>query len=163
MRTCLLPPGGCSGSPIPRIAYTPGEVAVWDTVLRQLQGMFPQYACKEVSERGSAVQQAGSDAGHCCGAGHWGNCCWQGLLLKCKLPRPPCAALPLPCTPQFLRSWPLFEFREGEVPQLEDLSQVLRQSTSFQIRPVAGLVSTRRPCRLLLRRCCSTGPADLYP
>lgn len=44
---------------------------------------------------------------------------------------------------QFLRCWQLFDFREDEVPQLEDLSLVLQQQTGFRIRPVAGLLHPR--------------------
>lgn len=39
---------------------------------------------------------------------------------------------------EFLCCFPLFGFREDEVPQLEDLSAVLRGTTGWQIRPVAG-------------------------
>lgn len=38
----------CSGEPIPRIEYTPDEVAVWGTVLPQLKELIPRHACKEV-------------------------------------------------------------------------------------------------------------------
>ncbi|EFN54228.1 hypothetical protein CHLNCDRAFT_24756, partial [Chlorella variabilis] len=78
------------GEPIPRIEYTPDEVAVWGTVLPQLKELIPRHACKE-----------------------------------------------------FLRCWQLFDFREDEVPQLEDLSLVLQQQTGFRIRPVAGLLHPR--------------------
>lgn len=44
---------------------------------------------------------------------------------------------------QFLRSWELFGFSPDEVPQLEDLSGVLRRATGWQIRPVAGLLHPR--------------------
>jgi len=37
----------CSGDPIPRIDYTPEEVAVWGTALANLKGMYPKHACKE--------------------------------------------------------------------------------------------------------------------
>lgn len=35
------------GDPVPRIDYHPEEVAVWGTVLEQLEGLFPQHACRE--------------------------------------------------------------------------------------------------------------------
>lgn len=60
---------------------------------------------------------------------------------------------------EFLRAFPLFNFREEEVPQLQDLSmvwcdsvmvvsftfstQVLQEQTGWQIRPVAGLLHPR--------------------
>lgn len=37
----------CSGTPIPRVEYTPAEVATWGTALAKLKAMYPQYACKE--------------------------------------------------------------------------------------------------------------------
>ncbi|CAL8468777.1 g8318 [Coccomyxa elongata] len=44
---------------------------------------------------------------------------------------------------EFLRCLPLFDFSEDVVPQLEDLSQILRRETGWQIRPVAGLLHPR--------------------
>mmetsp|Transcript_38558 Transcript_38558/g.122227 ORF Transcript_38558/g.122227 Transcript_38558/m.122227 type:complete len:276 (+) Transcript_38558:692-1519(+) len=78
------------GSPIPRVSYTPAEVATWSTALRRLTPLHDQHACKE-----------------------------------------------------WLRNAPLFGFREGDVPQLEDVSAVLKAATGFQIRPVAGLLHPR--------------------
>jgi phenylalanine-4-hydroxylase len=37
----------CSGTPIPRVEYTPAEIATWGTALSKLKAMYPQYACKE--------------------------------------------------------------------------------------------------------------------
>jgi hypothetical protein len=36
-----------SGEPIPRIEYTPSEVAVWGDALSNLERLFPSHACKE--------------------------------------------------------------------------------------------------------------------
>lgn len=44
---------------------------------------------------------------------------------------------------EFLRCFPMFDFREDEIPQLEDLSQILQRTTGWQIRPVAGLLHPR--------------------
>jgi hypothetical protein len=41
------PPPRASGDSIPRINYTPEEVAVWGTALRELQRLFPASACRE--------------------------------------------------------------------------------------------------------------------
>lgn len=46
------------------------------------------------------------------------------------------------CT-QFLENFPKFGFREDEVPQLEDLHQLLKGLTDWNIRPVAGLLHPR--------------------
>ncbi|KAL4429618.1 hypothetical protein ABPG77_008667 [Micractinium sp. CCAP 211/92] len=46
------------------------------------------------------------------------------------------------CT-EFLHSLPLFGFRRDEVPQLDELSNVLLSHTGFRIRPVAGLLHPR--------------------
>lgn len=37
----------CRGEPIPRIDYTPEEVAVWGTALSKLKALFPSHACAE--------------------------------------------------------------------------------------------------------------------
>ncbi|KAK9915267.1 hypothetical protein WJX75_006868 [Coccomyxa subellipsoidea] len=78
------------GDPIPRLEYTSEEVHVWNTVLRELRGLYPDGACAE-----------------------------------------------------FQRCFPLFDFKEDVVPQLEDLSQILKRETGWQIRPVAGLLHPR--------------------
>eukprot|EP00891_Asterochloris_glomerata_P001106 jgi/Astpho2/1106/fgenesh1_pm.00020_%23_3_t len=44
---------------------------------------------------------------------------------------------------EFLSNWPKFDFKEDEVPQLEDMSRILKQHTGWQIRPVAGLLHPR--------------------
>jgi phenylalanine-4-hydroxylase len=44
---------------------------------------------------------------------------------------------------QFLDTFPLFNFRPDVVPQLQDMSEVLRQRTGWTIRPVAGLLHPR--------------------
>lgn len=36
----------CSGDKIPRIEYTPQEIATWATVWDALTGLYPKYACK---------------------------------------------------------------------------------------------------------------------
>eukprot|EP00775_Hariotina_reticulata_P012296 gene12296-12432_t len=37
----------------------------------------------------------------------------------------------------------MFNFREDEVPQLQDISDTLQQATGWQVRPVAGLMHPR--------------------
>lgn len=44
---------------------------------------------------------------------------------------------------QYLESVDFFGFTADEIPQLEDMSAVLQQTTGFQIRPVAGLLHPR--------------------
>lgn len=94
---------------------------MWGTALRQLRNLFPQHACKEVCRRRTCLDP------------------------RSPPPHAACPTTPLPAHPpsppsQFLRCWPLFDFREDTVPQLEDLSAVLQATTGFRIRPVAGLV-----------------------
>jgi phenylalanine-4-hydroxylase len=43
----LLSVSSGRGQPIPRIEYTPEEVAVWGTALSKLKALFPSHACKE--------------------------------------------------------------------------------------------------------------------
>ncbi|KAI8464705.1 MAG: aromatic amino acid hydroxylase [Monoraphidium minutum] len=78
------------GDPIPRIEYTPEEVAVWGAALRELQRLFPGAACRE-----------------------------------------------------FLQTYPLLGFREDEIPQLQDISDVLASTSGWRVRPVAGLMHPR--------------------
>ncbi|KAL3160002.1 hypothetical protein ABBQ38_010389 [Trebouxia sp. C0009 RCD-2024] len=44
---------------------------------------------------------------------------------------------------EFQRNFPMFNFRQDEVPQLEDMSRILKSATGWQIRPVAGLLHPR--------------------
>lgn len=44
---------------------------------------------------------------------------------------------------EYLRNFPFFNFKESEVPQLEDMSRILKDATGWQIRPVAGLLHPR--------------------
>ncbi|KAL4458367.1 hypothetical protein ABPG75_013232 [Micractinium tetrahymenae] len=53
------------------------------------------------------------------------------------------ALFPQHACKEFLHSLSLFDFRQDEVPQLEDLSRVLQRHTGFRIRPVAGLLHPR--------------------
>ncbi|KAF5842433.1 aromatic amino acid hydroxylase [Dunaliella salina] len=76
-----------SSGPIPRVEYTPEEVATWTHVLSKLKDLFPDHACQ-----------------------------------------------------QYLSSFPYFNF-QGD--QLEDISQVLKSRTNWQVRPVAGLLHPR--------------------
>jgi phenylalanine-4-hydroxylase len=63
--------------------------------------------------------------------------CWGTVLRKLKKLHAKHACK------EYLRSYPEFDFREDVVPQLEDLSQILKQTTGWQIRPVAGLLHPR--------------------
>lgn len=78
------------GDPIPDVDYSPEEVAVWGTALRELERLFPTAACRE-----------------------------------------------------FLRTFPLFRFRQDEIPQLQAVSDVLTATSGWKIRPVAGLMHPR--------------------
>lgn len=109
-----------SGDPIPRIEFTEEEVKTWGVVYRELNKLYPTYACRE-----------------------------------------------------YLKNLPLLskycDFREDNIPQLEDVSRFLRgrfaltkkdpqmttknnnrnyicifpERTGFTIRPVAGYLSPR--------------------
>ncbi|GBF97155.1 chloroplast phenylalanine hydroxylase [Raphidocelis subcapitata] len=78
------------GEPIPRIDYSPEEVAVWGLALRELRRLFPTHACAE-----------------------------------------------------FNHTLPLLDFREDEIPQLQDISDALTAASGWKIRPVAGLMHPR--------------------
>ncbi|EFJ43480.1 hypothetical protein VOLCADRAFT_96350 [Volvox carteri f. nagariensis] len=51
--------------------------------------------------------------------------------------------LPRHACKEYLRCLPLFNFRPGKVPQLEEMNRVLRSTTGWNIRPVAGLMHPR--------------------
>jgi hypothetical protein len=53
------------------------------------------------------------------------------------------ALYPTHACKEFLHNWELFDFRDDVVPQLEDVSAVLKARTGWQIRPVAGLLHPR--------------------
>ena len=44
---------------------------------------------------------------------------------------------------EYLDSLPLFGFQPNRIPQLQELSEVLKSKTGWQIRPVAGLLHPR--------------------
>jgi len=62
---------------------------------------------------------------------------WGTALSKLK------ALFPTHACKEFLASYHLFDFREDEVPQLQDISDTLKESTGWQVRPVAGLMHPR--------------------
>ncbi len=138
------------GEPIPRIEYLPEEVATWGLVLGQLEALFPQHACTEVGWVTPGCHAAcwtAVQGTRVCGA-LWPPCCCFRLQRIAALPPGPAQPLLhacnrlafLPFSLQFLHSLPLFGFRQDEVPQLDELSNVLLSHTGFRIRPVAGLV-----------------------
>jgi phenylalanine-4-hydroxylase len=82
------------GEPIPRIDYTPEEVATWGAVYDKLTSFLEEHAC-----------------------------------------------------PEYLRILPLLNahccYNRDTVPQQDDISRFLHRRTGFQLRPVAGLLSSR--------------------
>ncbi|TSK13452.1 Tryptophan 5-hydroxylase [Bagarius yarrelli] len=82
------------GEPIPRIEFSEEEVKTWGVVFRELNKLYPTYACRE-----------------------------------------------------YLKNLPLLtkycDYREDNIPQLEDISRFLKERTGFTIRPVAGYLSPR--------------------
>ena len=53
----------------------------------------------------------------------------------------------------FLNSYPLFNFTPDTIPQLQDLSDILKRTTGWQIRPTAGLLHPRDFLAGLAFRC----------
>lgn len=44
---------------------------------------------------------------------------------------------------EYIASFPIFDFTKNRVPQLQELSEILKERTGWQIRPVAGLLHPR--------------------
>ncbi|XP_048164294.1 tryptophan 5-hydroxylase 1 isoform X1 [Corvus hawaiiensis] len=82
------------GDPIPKIEFTEEEIKTWGTVYRELNNLYPTYACREYLKNLPLLSK------HC-------------------------------------------EYREDNIPQLEDVSRFLKERTGFTIRPVAGYLSPR--------------------
>ncbi|KAM9402444.1 LOW QUALITY PROTEIN: tyrosine hydroxylase 2 [Salvelinus alpinus] len=78
---------------LPRVEYTPEEVATWREVYRTLRTIYPDLACRQFL---GGLQQLERE----CGYG-------------------------------------------DNIPQLREVSAFLKEKTGFQLRPVAGLLSTR--------------------
>jgi len=62
---------------------------------------------------------------------------WRTAFLRLK------ELYPLHACKEYNQSFAEFGFSEDVVPQLEDVSQVIRDATGWQIRPVAGLMHPR--------------------
>ncbi|KAF6264826.1 Biopterin-dependent aromatic amino acid hydroxylase-domain-containing protein [Scenedesmus sp. NREL 46B-D3] len=62
---------------------------------------------------------------------------WGTALTKLR------ALFPSHACKEFNAALPKFGFREDEVPQLQGISEVLQQSSGWQVRPVAGLMHPR--------------------
>uniref|UniRef100_A0A914WIJ3 phenylalanine 4-monooxygenase n=1 Tax=Plectus sambesii TaxID=2011161 RepID=A0A914WIJ3_9BILA len=82
------------GEKIPRVEYTPAEVATWKVIYEQLVHLYPTHACKEFNYIFPLLQQ---------------NC----------------------------------GYNANNIPQLQDVSDFLKDCTGFTLRPVAGLLSSR--------------------
>ena len=62
---------------------------------------------------------------------------WKQVMSKLK------ELLPLQACNKYLKVFPLFEFDENEIPQLEDVSKLLYSTSGWKIRPVSGLLHPR--------------------
>jgi phenylalanine-4-hydroxylase len=62
---------------------------------------------------------------------------WGTAITKLK------ALFPTHACREYNRSVGMFNFREDEVPQLQDISETLKAATGWQVRPVAGLMHPR--------------------
>lgn len=62
---------------------------------------------------------------------------WGAALRELK------ALFPSAACREFLGTFPCFDFREDEIPQLQDISDVLTATSGWKVRPVAGLMHPR--------------------
>jgi phenylalanine-4-hydroxylase len=137
----------CSGDPIPDIEYTPEEVRTWATVLKQLRGSLPKWACKEYLK--SCVASMHVLPLHCMSSdgtqGIPAKAASIAALRKAAYRRAAGLATSLwyLLPSETLCRFETLGFTEARPPQLQEMHEALQKATGWSIRPTAGLMHPR--------------------
>jgi hypothetical protein len=130
-----------SGQTIPDVAYTTQEVATWDAVLEQLGELLPRHACAEYLRCLPLFDfRPGKASGPCSPTRLPLRTCSAETCALVGGPPHDARSLLHASAPALPRATTYVSSTAAQVPQLSEVQAVLRDTTGWSIRPVAGLM-----------------------